>query len=79
MIPYFLHAGFHGNCNGRLHLTFTRLFRLDFYDDYYTQLFENDPNLNAGFDIEAFRQHQLDLHNYYRYKSGVPLMTLDYT
>lgn len=51
----------------------------EFFEDYYTQLFENDANLNAGFNIEKFRQHQLDLHNYYRHKHGVPLMTLDST
>ena len=57
----------------------TLLCRFAFYDDYYTQLFENDPNLNEGFDMEAFRQHQLDLHNYFRHLHEVPLMTLDST
>ena len=35
----------------------------------------NDPNLNPGFDLEAFRTGQLDLHNHYRLLHGAPLMT----
>ena len=37
----------------------------------------NDANLNPGFNIEAFRQQQLDLHNHYRSLHGVPAMTKD--
>ncbi|CAB3985204.1 cysteine-rich secretory -2 [Paramuricea clavata] len=38
-------------------------------------LMENDANLNPGFDINAFRLDQLNLHNYYRSLHGVPAMT----
>lgn len=44
------------------------------------ELFEgemNDANLNPGFDIEAFRQQQLDLHNHYRSLHGVQPMSRD--
>lgn len=37
----------------------------------------NDANLNPGFDIEAYRQQQLDLHNHYRSLHGVQAMTKD--
>ena len=40
-------------------------------------LMENDANLNAGFNIDAFRLDQLNLHNYYRSLHGVPAMTRD--
>ncbi|XP_028406918.1 A disintegrin and metalloproteinase with thrombospondin motifs 16-like [Dendronephthya gigantea] len=40
-------------------------------------LMENDANLNEGFDIDAFRLDQLNLHNYYRSLHGVPAMTRD--
>jgi hypothetical protein len=40
-----------------------------------TSLMENDANLNPGFDINAFRLDQLNLHNYYRSLHGVPAMT----
>ena len=37
------------------------------------------PYLNPGFNLNAFYQDQLNLHNYYRAKHGVPMMTLDST
>ena len=37
----------------------------------------NDANLNPGFDIEAYRQQQLDLHNHYRSLHKVQSMTKD--
>lgn len=46
-------------------------------DDIFEELTQNDANLNEGFDLNAFRVNQLNLHNYYRNKHGVPLMTLD--
>ena len=36
-------------------------------------------NLNPGFDLEGFRQNQLDLHNHYRQLHGVAVMTRDNT
>ena len=44
---------------------------------FMNELVENDANLNPGFDIEAFRLDQLNLHNYYRSLHGVPPMTRD--
>ena len=46
---------------------------------FLNELTENDANLNPGFDIDAFRLDQLNLHNYYRSLHGVPLMTRDAT
>ena len=46
---------------------------------FLKELIENDANLNSGFDINAFRLNQLNLHNYYRSLHGVPLMTRDAT
>ena len=48
--------------------------------DFSNEFFEgklNDPNLNPGFSIEAFRQDQLDLHNHYRSLHGAPPMARD--
>lgn len=47
---------------------------LDALDEIFTQT-SNDANLSPGFDINAYRQNQLDLHNYYRSLHGAPLMT----
>ncbi|XP_046839089.1 uncharacterized protein LOC124433373 [Xenia sp. Carnegie-2017] len=47
---------------------------LDALDEILTQA-SNDANLSPGFDINAYRQNQLDLHNYYRSLHGAPLMT----
>jgi hypothetical protein len=52
------------------------------WDDELLDLFEenmNDPNLNPGFDLDAFRDAQLDLHNYYRSLHGAPPMTRNET
>ena len=46
-------------------------------DDYFNALYYNDPNLNPGFDHNAFRIDQLNLHNHYRRIHRVPKMTLD--
>ncbi|XP_028406916.1 uncharacterized protein LOC114529346 isoform X2 [Dendronephthya gigantea] len=56
--------------------------RFDFEDEIFDDLLKqqlNDPNLNPGFDLDAFRQNQLNLHNYYRSLHGVPAMTLNET
>ena len=46
-------------------------------DDELFESVMNDPNLNPGFNIEAFRQDQLDLHNYYRSLHMAQPMTRD--
>ncbi|CAB4036358.1 Golgi-associated plant pathogenesis-related 1-like [Paramuricea clavata] len=43
------------------------------------RLVKRAANLNPGFNLEAFRQDQLDLHNHYRQLHGVSLMTKDDT
>ena len=46
-------------------------------DGYFNALYFNDPNLNPGFDLNAFRIDQLNLHNHYRRIHRVPQMSLD--
>ena len=55
-------------------------FRFAFDEEIFSDLFEmNDPNLNPGFDLDAWRDAQLDLHNYYRSLHGAPPMTRNET
>ena len=51
--------------------------RPNHFDAIMSSMVENDANLNPGFDINAFRLDQLNLHNYYRFLHGVPAMTRD--
>ncbi len=56
------------------------MFRFAFDDQIFRELLENelnDANLNPGFNLEAFRDAQLQLHNYYRSLHGAPLMSRD--
>ena len=48
-------------------------------ENVFKKLLQYDANLDPGFDINAFRTEQLNLHNHYRALHGVPLMTLDQT
>jgi hypothetical protein len=45
----------------------------------FNELLQYDANLDDGFDIDAFRTEQLNLHNNYRALHGVPLMTMNQT
>ena len=56
------------------------MFRFALDDETFNEMLENDlydANLNPGFNLETFRNDQLQLHNYYRSLHGAPPMSRD--